>query len=206
MKKILSSKQRTFLRAALLALFLLVVFTIPLYAPFSAQVVRMNEIHHSTEPTEIIQKGYEDPWTFYLSANENTLMLTVCGFHPFVGWGLAGWHVLDLTQEWGPVQAGGTIMNYQNTRASIHVFGMTTLPNAVSAAAFSKADPTIPTLEMDILRSEGEHSYFYGCRTEEPLLDFSSERIYTHLSFLDRTGTVLYTYDMTNQWSNWSGG
>ena len=199
-----NSRQRTFLRAALLALFLLAVFSIPLYPLFSTQVVRMNELENSTGPTEVLQTKKVPPCTFHLTANEHTLLLTTARFHPLEGWYQGGWCVLDLSQERGPVQAKGMTMQSHPLTSSVHVFGTTTLEDAVSVTACCKTDPTVPILEMDLFHGEDGRSYFWGCLDGEPAADFDSERTYTHLTFLDQTGTVLYTYDISDRWNNWS--
>lgn len=199
-----TSRQRTFFRAALLALFLVVVFTIPLYPIFSAQVIRGNEIEHSTGPTEILQTEKVPPCTFHLSANQHTLLLTTARFHPLEGWYQGGWSLLDLSQEWGPVQAKGMTMNFHTPSSSVHVFGTTTLEDAVSVTASCASDPTLPDLETELFRGEDGRTYFWGFLTGDPAEDFSYQHTYTHLTFRDRAGAVLYTYDISDRWNTWS--
>lgn len=165
----------------------------PVYSP--EQALRSAEAWLGAEETEVIAVKEAYGAAFYLSYNEDTLMLTPFQF----GLSSNRWNQgrpelsLALRQGSHPVQANFLTYTDPDTHTEhLQIIGIVSLPDAVTVTAYHPGSTEVNPLHSEIHKTNSGVQYFWiweDSSSDVPLND-------TTLDLLDENGTVLYTHDL----------
>lgn len=201
-----SQRQRARRRLLTLGLLLaLAVALLPtLFVLTPTQAIRIGERYVGLPATQVIAKERLGPATFYLSANENALLVTPyrLSFHQTphldgtlpVGW--ASWSessAADLTRMEGPIYVAG-FHAYDSTQTWTHLYGRADLPEAVAVVGQDLSGAQ--TEVTDLIQGPDGHRYFWFL-VEQPKFapEESAGILPVSLTFLDQRGEVVAHYD-----------
>ncbi len=207
------TRRKLTLRRWVLVLALLAAGYFLLPAPFfPTQTLRFQERENAIGRTTIIQRETAGPVLFFLSKNDHVLFLTGHRYYFPYGWMDFGEFPLDLTQEDGPVAALSVrCIDQEKSWNHLMLFGVVREDEAVSVRV---KDAQIWPLEGtsfqpgdqvwtgEILTDRDGLRYFWFGQDLEPSL--TALRFDT-LEVLDKTGRVLCTYDLSEQYNSVSG-
>ena len=170
------------------------------------QAIRWEECYAWTGETEIVTHFRTRYGSFYLSANENALLVTPfhrglrTAPHPNgsanVGW--CGWSeasACDLTRQEGPVLAHLFTAQLPGPEAPTvtQVYGRVDLEGACSILGRNSADPSLPSRSQTLLRGKDGHLYFWFL-TEGA--EGNPGPVYTDFTVLDKDGNELFQYHL----------
>jgi len=199
MKKIRTRKEKTLLGCLVLVLLLAIAMGTHLIGFTPGQNVRAVEDLLGLAPTEPVM----DRDDLYLTENEDVLLLTA--YHPGLWrdhWGNNSLNFVAMDKSDEPPAVGGGYWNRAFAQSTLHLFGEVFLEEAVSVRAYYPVDPSFGhrpvELTAEVFTAHNGGRYFWSVTQVETN---SFDTLPSALDVLDQDGNVLYTWDMTDNWS-----
>ena len=174
---------------------------------FPGQAIRYEERYAGTGETTVITHLSTGYGTFYLSANENALLVTP--FHrglrtpphpngsARVGW--YGWSeasACDLTEQKGSFCAHCFTAQREGTEgwSLTQIYGRVDMEGANSVTGWNRDEPGLSPKTQSLIRGKDRHAYFWF------LTEGTAEApgpLYTDFTILDRNGKPLGQYHLS---------
>lgn len=202
MKKIPTRKEKTLLGLLALVLLLAIAMGTHLMGFTPGQNVRAVEDLLGLAPTEPVM----DRDDLYLTENEDVLLLTV--YDPGLWrdhWGNDTLNFVPINKPDGAQVVGGGWyhQDFETNQATYLLFGEVFLEEAVSVRAYCNVDPSYHyrsvELTAEVFTADNGGRYFWSVTQQdlEPI-----DQLPFALDVLDKEGSVLCTYDTSQNWGS----